>query len=193
MQPNEIKSLHNWNPGLNNGQLALQSALDTLPGYEPKAIHFLVRFFENPDSPFHLTGAINLPRHDAVHIMLGRGTLPQDEAFVIGFTMGTSKHISRFEVALYEWLTQYIYPDEYRFSDKEIQVFELALAYGKSCAVSQLYEFPFERYLQRSIAEIRRIIGLDLHELQYIYQKERRIITDSIASKRLPLGPITES
>jgi hypothetical protein len=32
-----------------------------------------------------------------IHVLLGRGLLAQDEAFVIGFTMGATKAVSGFE------------------------------------------------------------------------------------------------
>ena len=51
-------------------------------------ISWLVWLIENPKSPFHLHGAVTLRDHDHIHVLLGRGQANDDEAFVIGFTMG---------------------------------------------------------------------------------------------------------
>ncbi|HEY6564311.1 MAG TPA: hypothetical protein VIY86_07420, partial [Pirellulaceae bacterium] len=80
-----------WYPGLDNGTLTLGAVLDTLPGFTADQVPPLVRAFENPTSPIALTGACSLEQHDAIHVLLGRGLVDQDEAFTIGFTAGTSK------------------------------------------------------------------------------------------------------
>jgi hypothetical protein len=176
-----------WNPGLDNDSLTLQEALDTLPGNDPKAIHRLVRLFENPCSPLAFKGAISLERHDCVHIMLGRGLTAQDEAFVIGFTMGTSKNISLLEVKLFQFISKHIYPPTYRFSDDNLKIFKLGLKYGKECQVSQIYDFPFELYKERTLGEIRDILCISTDELRAIYHMEQTLVPDSKASKRLPV------
>ena len=53
-----------------------------------KDISWLVWLIENPKSPFHLHGAATLHDHDHIHVLLKRGQDNDDEAFVIGFTMG---------------------------------------------------------------------------------------------------------
>jgi len=77
-----------WNPMLNNGEKKLGTVLKTMPSNEQQDISSVVKLFENPSSPIALPGAINLERHDCIHVILGRGLLPQDEAFVIGFYHG---------------------------------------------------------------------------------------------------------
>jgi hypothetical protein len=176
-----------WNPGLDNDELTLKEVIDTLPGNGPMEIHKLVRLFENPDSPLAFKGAINLPRHDCVHIVLGRGLSAQDEAFVIGFTMGTSKNISRFEVKLFEFVSKHFYPGIYKFTDDNLKIFELGVKFGKECAVNQIYDFPFELYMERKLGEIREIIGISKDELREIYRKEQEITPNTMESKRLPL------
>ena len=54
-------------------------------------IHWFVWLLENPKSPFRLSGAVNLFNHDIIHILLNRGMDVDDEAYVIGFTMGNSE------------------------------------------------------------------------------------------------------
>src|SRR5712691_6681675 len=70
-------------------------------GLKQGDIPYLVRFVENPqfDLPlvdiFH--GATSLETHDYLHVILGRGLLPKDEAFVIGFSMGSTGKVSTTE------------------------------------------------------------------------------------------------
>lgn len=72
-----------WCPGLDNDDLTLRDALTTLPAAPPTAIPWIVRLFENPQGWLRLHGAVNLRNHDMIHVLLGRGLLGQDEAFVI--------------------------------------------------------------------------------------------------------------
>ena len=82
-----------WHPGIANDGLTLRQVYRTLPGSTAAEIDPLVRLFENPASPLAFRGAITLERHDCVHVLLGRGLLGQDEAFVLGFTMGAEKDV----------------------------------------------------------------------------------------------------
>ena len=120
-----------WKPGLDNQDQTLGEVLETLPGANPEEIGLLVRLLENPKSPLALTGAVTLLRHDCIHILLGRGLLPQDEAFVIGFTMGTAKEdLSPLEVFVFKKIARYLYPTNYRLSDKNLVAYNLALRPG---------------------------------------------------------------
>jgi hypothetical protein len=93
----------------------------------PEQVPFLVRLVENPklDLPlldvFH--GATDLPTHDYIHLVLGRGLLAKDEAFVIGFTMGATDQVGRGEEFLYGVFAKYLYPRQYRFTDEDLRVF----------------------------------------------------------------------
>src|ERR1700753_2560636 len=135
-----------WNPGLNNGGKTMAQILKTLPANQPVDIDTIVRLFENPASPIALPGAVSLERHDCIHILLGRGLLPQDEAFVIGFTMGTSKDISQLEEFIFKKVSTNLYPKRYRFTRKNMIAYQLGLQYGKSSKAERIYEFPFEKH-----------------------------------------------
>ena len=80
-----------WIPWLENDDLTLREVYETLPGAGPEEIDQIVRLLENPASPYALPGASSLRVHDCIHILIGRGLLNHDEAFVIGYTMGTAK------------------------------------------------------------------------------------------------------
>ena len=53
-------------------------------------IPLIIKLVENPNynTSKLFGGAVDLFTHDCVHVLLGRGLLVKDEAFVIGYTMG---------------------------------------------------------------------------------------------------------
>lgn len=179
------KSYKDWVPSLNNSEKTLASVLKTMPANDAADISGIVKLFENPASPIALSGAVSLERHDCIHVMLGRGLLPQDEAFVIGFTMGSSKNISGFEESLFKKAAKYLYPHPYKFSSDHLIAFELGLRYGKACKVNEIYEFPFEHFKDEKIGKIRRKLGINITELKKIYAVERILLPNSKESKRL--------
>ena len=75
---------------------------------EPFKLHqedvpLIIKLVENPNYATSklFTGAVDLFTHDCIHALLGRGLLPKDEAFVIGFTMGSTKKMSRWRKSLF--------------------------------------------------------------------------------------------
>ena len=178
---------HAWLPGLANGELTLKDMLVTLPGNQPIAIHPIIRLFENPASPLAFKGAITLPRHDAVHITLGRGLMPQDEAFVVGFTMGTAKTLSAVEAFAFSRIARYLYPKIYRFNAGHVKVYNLAVQYGKACEVERIYDFPFEEYSGATLKELREELRIDIAGLQEIYRQEQQLLPGTVESRRLPV------
>lgn len=174
-----------WTPGVKSETQTLREILATLPGNNPDSINFLVRLFENPSSPIALSGAISLERHDCVHILLGRGLLPQDEAFVIGFTMGTCPTIHQFETWLFKKISTYLYPKPYNFSKDNLEVYDLGLQAGKDSASEAIYDFPIEEYKDNTIGELRQKVGIDFEMLKEVYRKEHDLFPDTAVSKRL--------
>src|SRR4249919_2256821 len=85
-----------WHIPLSREDLTLRQAHEELAvlGLKQADVPLIVQLVENPrfDFPgldiFH--GATGLQAHDRIHVLLGRGLLPKDEAFVIGFTMGST-------------------------------------------------------------------------------------------------------
>ncbi len=176
-----------WNPGLDNDAKTLCEVYGTLPGVNPQEVSMLVRIFENPKSPFAFKGAVTLERHDCIHILLGRGLLNQDEAFVIGFTMGTSKSINTVEEAVFKLITKYLYPKHYRFTKRELNVYEMGLKRGKECRVEKIYDFPFEEYMDWRLGDLRAHIGINKDKLRAVYRKEQKLFPEGKGSKRLPV------
>lgn len=136
MPPALSVACEQWSIPLSDDARTLGDAYDSLRavGLRQEQIPFIVQWVENPrfDVPAIelLPGATDLETHDYIHIVLGRGLLAMDEAFVLGFTMGSTNRMSAAEEALYAFFTRYLYPKSYRFGDDEIAVFRDATRCG---------------------------------------------------------------
>lgn len=187
-----IFSWSDWQPGLNNSHFLLKDVYNSIPGHNDQDIAFHVKLFENPKSPLAFDGAISLSDHDCIHILLGRGLLNQDEGFVIGFTMGTT-NINFFQCFLFKIIASNIYPKPYKFSKNDLKSFMLGYNYGKKlrkrkdCIDIHEKRLCTEKYLNMSIKDIRQEFGIKESELRAIYNKEKIIIPNTKASRRLPL------
>lgn len=112
----ELIPFEKWHIPLSSGARTLDDAYQSLRnvGLRQDQIPFLVQLVENPryDVPGieMFPGATDLETHDHIHIILGRGLLPKDEAFVLGFTLGSTNRLSATEEKLYEFFTRHLYP-----------------------------------------------------------------------------------
>jgi hypothetical protein len=95
-------------------------------------ISWLVWLIENPKSPFHLHGAVTLHDHDHIHVLLGRGQANDDEAFVIGFTMGNDDRTKSWESKLFKFISCWLYSKSERFTKKQLKIFDSGFKYGRS-------------------------------------------------------------
>jgi hypothetical protein len=175
-----------WNTGLDNDHETLGKIYASLPGFDQSDISPLVQLLENPQSPVAFTGSIDLFGHDCIHILLGRGLLAQDEAFVIGFTMGTSKTIGRLQRALFKFAARFLYPSIYRFSTDDCKIFELGIEAGKLSQCSEIYKANFRSFLSEPVGKIRATLGIDAEFLQRIYAEEAILLPNTVVSARLP-------
>ena len=92
------KKAEKWHHKLKeDGQLC--EVLDKMFDFKlhPKDVPLIIKLTENPkySSSRVFTGAVDLFTHDCIHVLLGRGLLLKDEAFVIGYTMGSAKRMKR--------------------------------------------------------------------------------------------------
>jgi len=152
-------------------------------------IPLIIQLVENPkfDIPgINLfNGAVDLATHDCIHVMLGRGMLPKDEAFVIGFTMGSTNRVTTTEEKLFCLAAKYLYPGPYKFSDEEIHVFQDAVRLGFVSDCEPLSEIDYKQYMDVPIGQIREKIGLEADLLKAYYQIEKRRYPNDIASQRV--------
>ena len=111
---------------------ALNIFLKTNTAKKQKDVSWLVWLIENPKSPFHLHGAATLHDHDHIHVLLRRGQANDDEAFVIGFTMGNDDRTKSWESKLFKFISRWLYPKGERFTKKQLKIFDSGFKYGQS-------------------------------------------------------------
>ncbi|WP_419811387.1 hypothetical protein [Bacterioplanoides sp.] len=154
-----------------------------------ESIPFLVQLVENPK--FNLpgidifSGSTNLETHDYIHILLGRGVLPKDEAFVLGFTMGSTNRVGSVEESLYGLFSKYLYPKHYRFSDEDFEVYKdaIRLGYISDCTPLSNIDYPSLGHL--TLAEARKKIGIEPDLIKAYYAIEKKRYPESLESQRL--------
>ena len=177
-----------WSSNLHNDHLILRDVRESMPGNGAMEIHWLVRLLENPKSRWALSGAIDLFDHDCMHVLLGRGMLPQDEAFVIGFCMGADSKLKFWEPALFKLFSRFIYPKIYRFTPKQARIYDIALNLARRSQCRDLHLFDFKGNEHLTIGEVRAMLKIDIRELAKAFAIERQLIPDSRESKRLDVG-----
>lgn len=180
-----------WHIPLTREGITLAEARDSLAqvSAHPDEIPLLVKLVENPAyalpgiTLFH--GAVDLHTHDAIHIILGRGLLNMDEAFVVGFTMGSTNRVSSTEEQLFAFISKNLYPDVYKFSDDDIAVFRngVRLAFVSGC--QPLDQVDYEGFDDWTLKSIREELGIETELLRAYYAIEKKRYPDSKASQRL--------
>jgi len=176
-----------WFPGLDNDSRTLREVLAELPAAPATAIPWIVRLFENPAGWLRLHGAIHLKDHDMIHVLLGRGLLDQDEAFVIGFTMGSTKAVSWLERAWFRFVVSQLYPEPYRISQRMLAAYDLGLDAGRELDVKDLHRVLRDDMLDRPLGAVRRELGIHSRRLREFYARELAALPGTLASSRLPL------
>jgi len=186
-------SYKDWHIPFSKDDLTLREARASLSalGARQEDIPLMVQLVENPrfDIPgfdiFH--GAVDIKTHDCIHILLGRGLLPKDEAFVIGFTMGSTNKVTTLEENLYALVSKHLYPKVYQFDDEEIRIFKDATKLGYISDCESLDKVDYEKYLDWKLGDLRRDINLESDLILAYYRIEKKRYPKSKASQRLLL------
>lgn len=185
------EKVRTWRVPLSEERRSLRELHDELAGFglQQHDVPFLVQLVENPkyDLPGIdvFNGATDLVRHDRIHILLGRGLLAKDEAFVIGFTMGSTDRVSQTEEKLYGFFSKYLYPKRYRFSDSDFRVFRDAVRLGFVSDCQPLDRADLDAVLDLPLAEARRRLGIEVDLLRAYFEIEKRRYPESPESQRL--------
>ena len=180
-----------WLVPLSRSEITLRAAHETLKPYAraQSDIPLLVQLVENPrfDLPGVeiFSGATDLRTHDGIHMLLGRGLLAKDEAFVLGFTMGSSNRVGQIEETLFTLIARYLYPKAYRFGDEDVAVYKDAVRLGYISDCKPLADIRFGPMLDWPLRRIRRAIGLEEDLLRAYYAIEARRYPKSVESQRL--------
>ncbi|MHC5765008.1 MAG: hypothetical protein ACYTXI_05145 [Nostoc sp.] len=143
--------------------------------HQPK-IPFVIWLLENPNSLLALPGKISLRHHDYIHILLGRGLSSEDEAFVIGFTMGNDLKTNKLHLFIYKLFTKFIYPYPYKFSTLDLIKFDLGFIYGRRIKMKNINEINFELYQDQNIGYLRDIFDINTDEIKFILTHELNLI-----------------
>ena len=127
-------------------------------------VPLIIKLVENPKyqipcDPF--PGRVSLWQHDCIHILLNCGMSSQDEAFVIGFTMGSSKKLSLIKQKVFLAIVRFFYPRNYRFSREEEQTFRRAAELGALSSCPSLADVDFKSLMYEPIGRIRASLGLE--------------------------------
>ena len=185
------EKIENWFIPLSCSNKTLSLAYQELQkfGLKQEEIPYIIQIVENPkfDLPggdiFH--GKTDIETHDYLHIILGRGVLAKDEAFVIGFTMGSSNRVTSTEENLYSFFARYLYPKAYRFTDEDLRVFKDAVKLGFISDCQPLSEVDYSCHLEQPLGKIREDLGIETNLLHAYYTIEKRRHPGSQESQRL--------
>lgn len=175
-----------WNPGLDNDQTTLGDAYRAMPRAQAPAIPWYIKLLEHPASPVALPGAVDIFTHDCIHLVLGRGALSQDEAFVVGFTMGASGRLSRRQQRWFRMWASVVYRGMYRFTRIDRRVFDLAVETAARMNPVRLDRVAFAALMDAPLGQIRAMLHIDRAQLIESYARERALWPASPAGRRLP-------
>jgi hypothetical protein len=168
--------------------LTLEEGLKSMRPWRLKQsdIPLIIKLTENPKYKIarDLGGAVDLFTHDCIHLLLGRGVLLKDEAFVIGYTMGSSKKMKRWKRNLFMFICKYLYPEGYRFGEDERFVFNMGVMLGSRCE-TDLSLVNFLDYEGNTLYSLRDKFKIDTSALRASYEVEKRIFPESKESQRL--------
>ncbi|MEM1299218.1 MAG: hypothetical protein AAGH68_08035 [Pseudomonadota bacterium] len=177
-----------WSPGLDTDDMTLREVLATMPRSDPDDVPEIVRRYENPESPERLPGAISLDRHDCLHVVLGRGLHVQDEAFIIGATMGAASDITEEVVERFIHISTTDYPEAWRFLPEHIASYRLGVGFALDLMPNaDLHLTPYEEppLFDTKVAEVRRSLGLVKAEMRAYFRSEEILVPGSRATRRL--------
>jgi hypothetical protein len=183
---NESPPYASWHIPLSRGSVTMRQAAASLArfGAAPEDIPLMVRLAENPKfNLFH--GAVTLETHDHIHAILGRGLLAKDEAFVVGFTMGSTHRLGASEEKLFELIAEHLYPGVYRFSKDDVHTFRDAVRLAFVSDVAALDRVDYTPRLDAALSEVRAELGVDEPLLRAYYAIEKRRYPASPESQRL--------
>lgn len=186
-----VRSYRDWHVPWHHGDITLREGLDYLATLAARQdeIPLLVRLIENPHyripgvTLFH--GAVDLKQHDCIHLLLGRGLLPKDEAFVIGFTMGSTGEVSTVEEKLFSKIARHLYPRIYRFDREDEQIFRDAVKLGAISCCMPLDAADFKPWLDSPLTQAREGLGIEAELIEAYFRIEKRRFPASKASQRL--------
>ncbi|WP_193212375.1 hypothetical protein [Luteolibacter marinus] len=179
---------------LREGHVTLREGMERLLsiGNSQAEVPWIVRVMENPAfdvPPLSLfRGRVTLKQHDCIHLLLGRGTTLMDEAFVVGFTMGSSKRMRSSATEVFGRVAGRFYPKPYRFPPAAGRVFRDAVHLASVSDCQPLDSVDFTSLMDFPLREVRRRVGVEEGLLQAYYEIEAARNPRIPACRRLVAG-----
>ena len=140
------------------------------------SIPLSIKLLENPKSPIAFPGSISLKGHDYLHLLLNRGVTLFDEGFVVGFTMGNCDQLRPHHISLYKLFSKTVFPKTYKFKNIHFKAFDLGVMYGQKLPTHNIHRVDFDQYAHQKISDVRRMFGIDLKQVQMLWEKERLLL-----------------
>lgn len=186
-----MKKYQKWHLPLEQDDVIVGDALEDLLSHGSDSIDgdipLVIRLCENPQFGWLngdlFPGAADLNTHDIIHVLLGRGMMPKDEAFVIGYTMGSTRRMTPLRIKLFCWINQTFYPHYYRFTKEEVRVFEWGIKCGEKCRFD-LSRMHVDDIIDKPVRVVRQAFGIDIEWLQAQYEIEADYYPKSFESIR---------
>ena len=194
MTPAEYKEeierqINDWHVPLSKGGITLNKGLRSMESFklESEDVPLIIKLVENPKYDVGLfAGNVSLHNHDCIHLLLGRGLRVKDEAFVIGYTMGSTKKMPRWRRNLYMFCAKYLFPQGYSFGEEERFVFNAGVLAGVQCPTDlSKIEFDDRKHGNCRIATLSSELGINKDLLRNCYGFEKACFRDSEESQRL--------
>lgn len=140
---------------------------------QPQEIPLLIWLLENPDSPLRLPGNISLLDHDCLHVLLDLGVSAAEEAFILGFTMGSDLATKWLDIFVFKLFSRYLYPRKYQFTSRDLILFDRGFHYGRSRPVKYLNRINFQDWLNSGLdlSTLRSVLGINLREIKDLYSQ----------------------
>jgi hypothetical protein len=157
-------------------KLKVKDIYAALDGDDAADMPFWIWFLENPESPVPMPGKISLYNHDHLHILLGRDRSPEDEAFIIGFTMGNDPQTAWYHILIFKIFSFFIYPKLYKFNRQQMRVFDLGFAYGRKLSFKEIHQINFAAYQNYTLSALRKLLGIEPDEIRAIKQVEQWLV-----------------
>ena len=183
-----LEMAREWQPPSLSSSRLLYKVIEEMEPFKlcQEDVPLSIKLTENPKyfTSRLFTGAVDLFAHDCIHILLRRGLLVKDEAFVIGYTMGSSKKMRRWRRNLFMFISKYLYPEGYKFGEEERFVFYCGVMAGEKCP-TDLSKVNFKKLLHYKIQGVREKLGIDKELLKCYYCFEKKCFPQSLESQRL--------
>jgi hypothetical protein len=140
---------------------SLSRSYTSFGGMTQSQVPWLIWLLENPDSPVSLAGAIPLREHDYLHLLLDRGKSVEDEAFVIGFTMGNDTRLNFVHTWIFKLASHFLYPKDYRFTKEHLKIFDQGVSIGEKLPIKNLCRFDYSYIDGVNVEQLRSALKID--------------------------------